>query len=102
MNEKFLVLVEGFRNSGTSHNRPVYASPPVGGSGFRSARSLRSHASLHPHFVGPGFCNQNDFRAAQNAEKPRTLLAKFPKNCYEGSAMDGGRASYILLFLFFF
>jgi hypothetical protein len=41
---------------GTSHNRTVYASPPVGGSGFRSARSLRSHASLHPPFVGPGLC----------------------------------------------
>jgi hypothetical protein len=24
----------------TAHNRPVYASPPVGGSGFRSPRSV--------------------------------------------------------------
>jgi hypothetical protein len=37
----------------TAHNRTVYASPPVGGSGFRFARSLRSHAQLHPHFCKP-------------------------------------------------
>jgi hypothetical protein len=37
----------------TAHNRIVYASPPVGGSGFRFARSLRSHAQLHPHFCKP-------------------------------------------------
>ncbi|WP_461251810.1 hypothetical protein, partial [Treponema sp. R8-4-B8] len=37
-----------------SHNRSVNASPPYGGSGFRSARSPEgSHASLHPHFFAP-------------------------------------------------
>ena len=38
----------------TAHNKSVYASPPVGGSGFRKARSVglrpRSHALLHPQF----------------------------------------------------
>ncbi|WP_461252416.1 hypothetical protein, partial [Treponema sp. R8-4-B8] len=38
----------------SSHNRSVNASPPYGGSGFRSARSPEgSHASLHPHFFVP-------------------------------------------------
>jgi hypothetical protein len=43
----------------TSHNRTVYASPPVGGSGYgfaRSIASLHSHAKPPPHFVGPGLC----------------------------------------------
>jgi hypothetical protein len=49
----------------TSYNRTACASPPVGGSGFRSARSFRApatqgtlhfHASLHPHFCSPGLC----------------------------------------------
>jgi hypothetical protein len=44
----------------TAHNRSVYASPPVGGSGYGFARSVglwpRSHAKPPPQFVGPGLC----------------------------------------------
>jgi len=34
----------------TSYNRIVCASPPYGGSGFRSLGRLRLPRSLHPHF----------------------------------------------------
>jgi hypothetical protein len=46
----------------TAHNRTVYASPPYGGSGFRSARSF---ASLHPHFVDPVNATHLLIRAAK-------------------------------------
>jgi hypothetical protein len=46
------------RHGGTAHNRTVYASPPVGGSGYE-----KSQSGLHPlcgfsppHFVGHGLC----------------------------------------------
>ena len=49
----------------TSHNRPVYASPPVGGSGLRSPRSVglrpRSHGSLHPQFLALVFASQSPY-----------------------------------------
>jgi hypothetical protein len=54
----------------TAHNRTVYASPPVGGSGFRSPRSvatLHSHGSLHPHFGGPAIATQLLIRAAKTS-----------------------------------
>jgi hypothetical protein len=37
----------------TAHNRTVYASPPVGGSGFQSARSLRY--APFPRLLPPTF-----------------------------------------------
>jgi hypothetical protein len=43
----------------TTHNKTVYASPPVGGSGYGFApvsATLHSHAKPPPHFVGPGLC----------------------------------------------
>ena len=39
----------------TSHNRTVYASPPVGGSGFRFARSATPPTLNSTHiFASPG------------------------------------------------
>jgi hypothetical protein len=38
----------------TAHNRSVNASPPVGGSGFRVARSLRF--APFPRHTPPTFC----------------------------------------------
>jgi uncharacterized MAPEG superfamily protein len=52
----------------TAHNKTVYASPPVGGSGFRFARSLRSYAQLHPHFASPGLATQALIRAGKTSE----------------------------------
>jgi hypothetical protein len=59
----------------TSHNRTVYASPPVGGSGYGFARSwLRhSHAKPPPHFVGPAFATQTLIRAAKTSYTAGTL-----------------------------
>jgi hypothetical protein len=39
--------------NGTAHNRTVYASPPVGGSGFRVARSFRY--APFPRHTSPTF-----------------------------------------------
>ena len=36
-------------------------------SGLRSARSLRFHASLHPHFVRPGLATQALIRAVKTS-----------------------------------
>ena len=48
-----------------SYNRPVYASPPVGGLGLRSPRSVglrpRSHGSLHPQFLALVFASQSPY-----------------------------------------
>jgi hypothetical protein len=43
---------------GTSHNRSVYAAPPVAGlASIRLGQSLRSFPRLIPaHFVSPGLC----------------------------------------------
>ena len=35
--------------------------------GFRSARSLHSHASLHPHFATPGLATQALIRAGKTS-----------------------------------
>jgi hypothetical protein len=40
-NDLAVIVIENYSNKwGTSHNRTVYAAPPVGGSGFRVARSF--------------------------------------------------------------
>jgi hypothetical protein len=68
---------------GTSHNRTVYASPPVGGSGYGFARSVglrpRSHAKPPPQFVGPGNATHFLIRAAKPSYTAGTLCAMWAK-----------------------
>jgi len=55
----------------TSHNRPVYASPPVGGSGFRSPRSVsEQYQKKYPsgqHYIEIIIiCQVNSVKKVQN------------------------------------
>jgi hypothetical protein len=64
----------------TSHNRIVYASPPVGGSGSVLARSFRyahSHAVVPAHFASPGLATQALIRAGKTSQTTGTLCAIF-------------------------
>jgi hypothetical protein len=68
-------IIEIIKMAQTSHNRTVYASPPYGGSGFRFARSLRSHAQLHPHFASPGLCYAKPlFGLAKRRKQPERYV----------------------------
>ena len=52
----------------TSHNKRY--TLPAGQArlqGLRSARSLRSHASLHPYFCNPGLATQALIRVAKTS-----------------------------------
>jgi hypothetical protein len=57
----------------TAHNRIVCAPPPLAAPGFHSPRSLRSHGSLHPQFVGPGNAAHFPIRAAKPSHTTGTL-----------------------------
>jgi hypothetical protein len=67
----------------TAHNRTVYASPPVGGSGFRSARSI---ATLIPtphstHILSAlVFAAQSPYPGRQNVVNSRNVMRNAPKN----------------------
>jgi hypothetical protein len=61
----------------TSHNRPVYASLPVGGSGFRSPRSFRyaSLTRLTPLTVcWPWKCYAFPYSGRQNVVNRRNVM----------------------------
>jgi hypothetical protein len=68
----------------TAHNRTVYASPPVGGSGFRSARSFR-YAPIPrltpPTFWPPCKCYAFAYSGGQNVVNSRNDMrnANFDK-----------------------
>jgi hypothetical protein len=47
--------------------------------GFRSTRSLRSHASLHPHFCKPWKPTVSFIGLAKTSYTPGTLGAIFPR-----------------------
>jgi hypothetical protein len=67
----------------TAHNRTVYASPPVGGSGsvrLGHSATLHSHGSLHPHFVRPANATHLLIRAAKTSHTAGTLCAMPPKS----------------------
>jgi hypothetical protein len=61
----------------TAHNRTVYASPPVGGSGFRSPRSFRC-ASLPrlttPTVCRPWKCSAFPYPGRQNVVNSRNVM----------------------------
>jgi hypothetical protein len=66
---------------GTAYNRTVYASPPVGGSGYGFARSI---ASLIPtqnlrHSLSALRCDATRIRAAKTSYTAGTLCASFLK-----------------------
>jgi hypothetical protein len=67
----------------TAHNRSVYASPPVGGSGFRRARSLRYAPFPRqppPTFLQPwSLLRKAPIRAAKTSPTAGTLCAMHPK-----------------------
>jgi hypothetical protein len=50
-----------------------------GAPGFRSARSLRSHASLHPHFCKPWKPTVSFVGLAKTSYTPGTLCAIKPE-----------------------
>jgi hypothetical protein len=51
----------------TAHNRTVYASPPVGGSGFQSARSFRY--APFPRLLPPTFLQSLETCGFQGLQK---------------------------------
>ena len=61
----------------TAHNKRYTLRRLIGGSGFRSPRSLRSHGSLHPHFANPGLCYAKPLFGFAKRRIPRTLGASF-------------------------
>jgi hypothetical protein len=65
-----------------SHNNAVYATPPFGGSGFRSPRSVglrpRSHGSLHPHLGWAGLL-RSPYSPSPNVVYCGTLCVIAPK-----------------------
>ena len=56
-----------------AHNKRYTLRRLIGGSGFRSPRSLRSHGSLHPHFANPGLCYAKPLFGFAKRRIPRTL-----------------------------
>jgi hypothetical protein len=62
-------------DGGTSYNRTVYAPLPSVAPGFHSPRSLRSHGSFHPHFVGPANATHLLIRADKTSYTAETLCA---------------------------
>jgi hypothetical protein len=64
----------------TAYNRSVYASPPVGGSGFRVARSIatliRTAHSRHI-FLRPETATQFLYRTQKNVVNSRNVMRNF-------------------------
>jgi hypothetical protein len=64
----------------TAHNRTVYASPPVGGSGFRCARSA-TPPTLHSTHILAGLQTYGLLiRPAKTSYTAGTLCAMVPKS----------------------
>ena len=62
------MIVKNLLHAKPAHNKRY--TLPAGQArlqGFRSARSLRSHASLHPHFASPGLATQALIRAGKTS-----------------------------------
>jgi hypothetical protein len=73
---------------GTAHNRTVYASSPVGGSGFRSPRSFRCAQTFGLNIPTPLF--RHILPALVLLRKPLFGLAKHRKQptCYANLRPD--------------
>ncbi|MHB9291495.1 hypothetical protein Holit_00572 [Hollandina sp. SP2] len=65
----------------TSHNRTVYASPPVGGSGYGLARSLRFAPfprKTSATFYRPWSCCASPYSGRQNVIYSRDVMCNTP------------------------
>jgi hypothetical protein len=61
----------------TSHNRTVYASPPVGGSGYglpRLIASLIPTANLRHIFAALDFASQSPYSGCKNVANSRNVM----------------------------
>jgi hypothetical protein len=66
----------------TAHNRTVYASPPYGGSGFRSPRSVASllPTAHYTHILSAMvFATQSPYPGGQNVVNSRNVMCHFGK-----------------------
>jgi hypothetical protein len=66
----------------TSHNRTVYASPPVGGSGYVLARSIASlipTPKLRHIFAALGFASQSPYSGCKNVVNSRNVMRNWAK-----------------------
>jgi hypothetical protein len=67
----------------TAHNRPVYASPPVGGSGYGFARSIASLIStqnLRHILPAAETATQFLYRGGQNVVNSRNVMRNVHQN----------------------
>jgi hypothetical protein len=65
----------------TSHNRSVYASPPLAARAtvlLGHSATLHSHAKPPPHFASPGLATQALIRAGKTSYTAGTLCAMPP------------------------
>ena len=74
-----IVLIRYSVLRSTSHNKRLTFRRLSAAPGFRSARSLRSHASLHPHFTSPGLCFAKPLFGLVKRRQPRTLCEMWTK-----------------------
>jgi hypothetical protein len=80
------ILFKNIKKEATAHNRSVYASPPVGGSGYGFARSIASlipTQNLRHILPALAFATQSPYPGWQNVVYSRALYDIWAEICWK-------------------
>jgi hypothetical protein len=74
-----MIIISEIINFGTAHNKSVYASPPVGGSGYEKPQSAYGLCAVFfRHIWGRGQCFALPYYLPQTSYTAGTLYAMPP------------------------